>query len=324
MFEQCVVEDNIENICITCAIFVQMNDLVRTFRLFVRLAEQPSFSAVARHVGQSHTTVARSIGELEAHFGVLLFQRSTRRLALTRDGERLLAHATTIIEQVDQAEAELAGTVAARGLVRVGITTALGLHYAERLGELRAAHPHLSIDFIIADWRNDAADPGLDLRVRIDEVEGEGLRKLGDTPRLLVAAPAYLATRGVPRTASDLTDHDCITYGYEARPTPWEIGDQRLHVTGYLRTNSSEAALRAVRGGLGIGLLPQIQVGEDIARGLLIPLLPGTTIPPVPVSVAHPFIGMRMPVRVHVVLEFLASAFPDADSMAQSAARALA
>lgn len=287
-----------------------MTDIVRSLRLFVRLTEEGSFSALARRRNLSHTTIARSIDDLEAHFGVRLFHRTTRRLTLTRDGERLLEHAATILDQVGQAEADLAGAVAARGLVRIGVTTALGLHYAQRLAGLRARHPDLRIELLVADWRDAADDGGLDLWLIPGGESSADAVPLGEIARVLVAAPAYIAARGEPRCVEDLAAHDCLTYGYGARAEPWPVDGRDLRVEGFLRANSSEAVLRATRGGLGIGLLPRIQVEDDLVAGLVVEVMAGARIPPIPVSAAHGFRGMRMPMRARVAMDFLAEAFP--------------
>ncbi|EJL26814.1 LysR family transcriptional regulator [Novosphingobium sp. AP12] len=287
-----------------------MSDLVRSLRLFLRLSQEGSFSALARRQNLSHTTIARAIDDLEAHFGVRLFQRSTRRITLTGDGERLVEHAAAILDQVAQAEADLAGAVAARGLVRIGVTTALGLHYARRLERLRAAHPDLSVELLFADWRDVAEDRGLDLWLTVGPTEAPGAVPLGKLPRILVAAPAYIEAHGEPLTMDDLAAHQCLTYGYAARPEPWSIEGRQLRVSGFLRANTSEAVLRGTLGALGVALLPRIQVEEDLSRGLLVQVLPEARITPLAIMAAHGFRGMRMPMRARVALDFLLAEFP--------------
>ncbi|GAB7554538.1 LysR family transcriptional regulator [Novosphingobium sp. 11B] len=288
-----------------------MSDLIRSLRLFVRLNEEGSFSALGRRQNLSHTTIARAISDLEQHFGVRLFQRTTRSQALTADGERLLEHAVAILDQVGLAEADLVGAVAARGLVRVGVTTALGFHYAQRLGSIAAQHPDLMIELLVADWRDAADHGGLDLWLWVgDGRSAAGSTLLGQLPRVLVAAPDYVERHGVPVTAGELKQHQCLTYGYAARPAPWSIDGRELEVSGFLRANSSEAVLRATRGGLGIGLLPRIQVQEDLERGLLKQIMPDADIPSIPVMLANGFRGMRMPMRARVVMDFLETDFP--------------
>lgn len=287
-----------------------MSDLIRSLRLFVRLSEEGSFSALARRQNLSHTTIARAIDDLEGHFGVRLFHRTTRRLTLTSDGERLTEHAAAILDQVGQAEADLAGTLAARGLVRIGVTTALGLHYAQGLERLRARHPDLLVELLFADWRDVAEDGSLDLWLTVGVASIPGAVLLGVLPRLLVAAPAYLARAGTPELVEDLGRHQCLTYGYAARSEPWPVDGRDWRVAGYLRANTSEAVLRATLGGLGIALLPRIQVEEHLSQGLLLQVLPDARIEPLSIMVAHGFHGMRVPMRARAAMDFLQEEFP--------------
>lgn len=289
-----------------------MTDLVQNLRSFIRVAERLNFSTVATESHASHTTIARRIDQLEAHFGVRLLHRSTRRLALTREGERLLDHARTVIEEIDHAEADLGGELLVRGVVRVGVTTALGLHYADRLTQLRARHPDLRIEFAVADWQENMVDAGLDLALRVGEPapEAANMRALGLIRRVLVAAPAYLDRRGPPETSADLHRHDCIAYGYGPTRSLWGIDGDQLRIDGPFRANSSEAVYRAVAGGLGIGLLPFIQVQRDIAAGTLRTVLTEAAIDPLLLSVSHRFAGVRMPARVRAMLDFLVDHFP--------------
>ncbi|RZF65270.1 LysR family transcriptional regulator [Sphingomonas populi] len=289
-----------------------MSDLVQNLRTFVHVAERLNFSTVAAQSHASHTTIARRIDQLEAHFGTRLLLRTTRRLALTREGERLLDHARAVIEEIDHAEADLGGEARARGVVRVGVTTALGLHYAERIVGLHAQHPDLRIEFAIADWQDTLDEAGLDLAVRVGDPAPEAAyaSPLGQIARVLVAAPAYLAAHGAPATPADLLAHACIAYGYGPARATWDIAGQPLRVGGPFRANSSEAVYRAVASGLGIGLLPHIQVSGDLARGVLHPVLSGCDIAPLTLSVTHRYARLRMPVRVRAVLEFLVAQFP--------------
>lgn len=289
-----------------------MSDFLQNLRTFVRVAERLNFSTVAAEHHASHTTIARRIDQLEGHFGARLLHRSTRRLALTREGERLLDHARAVIEEIDHAEADLGGGVVARGIVRVGVTTALGLHYADRLPSLCARHPDLRVEFAVADWQDNIVEAGLDLALRVGETGAETtqVQPLGPIERVLVATPTYLGKRGVPQAPADLLGHDCIAYGYGPMRTAWGIAGETLRVRGPFRANSSEAVYRAVASGLGIGLLPLIQVRREIAVGSLRMLLADCAIEPLALSVVHRFAGLRMPTRVRVLLDFLVDQFP--------------
>lgn len=287
-----------------------MSNLIRSLQLFQGVNEQGSFSAFARQKNLSHTTVARAIDDLEAHFGVRLFHRSTRSLTLTREGELLLDHAATILDQLEQAEAELTGAKAVKGLVRLGVTTALGLHYAEKLPALKDRHRGLSVELLIADWRDVSTDSAFDLWLTVGEQPLAAQTPLGNLPLILVAAPSFLEKRGEPKSVEELLAQDCLSYGYEARPSTWVIDGHEVRPSGFLRANSSEAVHRAVRGGLGIALLPSIQVEGDLASGTLFQLLTDTDIDPVFVSVGHNPGFRHIPLRVQTVRDFLVEHFP--------------
>ena len=287
-----------------------MSDLVLALRTFARVAEGLSFSRLAEITGASHTTIARRIDQLEAHFGVRLLDRTTRRLTLTPEGLRLVEHARAVVEAMEHTEAEFAAEREITGTVRVGVTTALGLHYADRLADLHARHPQLRIEFAMSDWQTPLAAAGVDIALRVDSPAEAALEPLGAIGRVLVAAPAYIAARGAPRSPAALRDHDCIAYGYGPAPTVWDIAGERLRVSGGFRANSSEAVFRALVGGLGIGLLPVIRARAALAAGALVPVLPDVPIAPLHIALEHRYAGMRMPARVRALRDFLVEAFP--------------
>ncbi len=292
-----------------------MTDMIEALRTFVRVGERLNFSAVAAELNASHTTVARRIGFLEARFGVRLFHRSTRALALTDEGIRLLDHGRAILDEIEHAEVDLTrGEAGVRGVVRIGVTTALGLHYAEHLTALHARHPNLRVEFAVADWRSNMTEDGLDLALRVGELlpEMEEAIPLGRVDLVLVASPAYLRERGTPEQAEDLHRHECIAYGYGPSPAVWDVGGIRLRVSGCFRANSSEAVYRAVLSGLGIGLLPHIQVRRDLAAGDLRSLLVDSAIEPLMLSIVHRFGDTGLPPRIRVVRDFLVEYFPQA------------
>lgn len=301
-----------------------MSDLLISLRTFVRLCEKPNFSRVAAEMHASHTTVARRLDQVEAHFGVTLFHRTTRRLIATPDADRLLAHARAMLDALDEAEQDF-GTLVDQpsGLVRIGFTTALGLHYVERLGELAAHYPALRFDCAISDWQRDLVEERLDLAIRVGPVTDESLvvHPLGMLPRRLVAHPAYLARHGTPATPEDLPAHQCIAYAYGDVPARWTIDGRERIVGGIFRSDSSEAVHRAALGGMGVALLPAIRVSADVEAGRLIPLLPNSSIAPLAIFAAHAS-HKRLTLRARAVLDFLKANFPgDHPSPAASLSR---
>ncbi|KKW93272.1 LysR family transcriptional regulator [Sphingobium chungbukense] len=289
-----------------------MTDLLIAMRTFVRLCERPNFSRVAAEMHASHTTIARRLDQVEAHFGATLFHRTTRRLIATPDADRLLVHARSMLDALDVAEQDF-GPVRNQpsGLVRIGFTTALGLYYVERLGELTALHPALQLDCAMTDWQRDVVEDRLDLALRVGPVSDDSLviHPLGLLARLLVAHPAYLERHGAAACAEDLLHHQCIAYAYGDVPARWTIDGRERVVGGTFRSDSSEAVHRAALSGLGIALLPAIRVRDDIEAGRLVPVLPDSVIAPLDILAVHPS-HKRLPPRARVVLDFLKANFP--------------
>ncbi|NWK97315.1 LysR family transcriptional regulator [Sphingobium lactosutens] len=296
-----------------------MSDLLIAMRTFVRLHEVPNFSRVAQELHASHTTIARRLDQVEAHFGVPLFHRTTRRLVPTAEADRLLIHARAMLDALDAAEADFGPAKdQPRGLVRVGLTTALGLHYVERLGELAKRHPALQIDCAMTDWQRDVVEDRLDLALRVGPVADDSLvvHPLGQLARRLVAHPNYLARHGMPLSADDLTAHQCIAYAYGDMPARWAIDGREWLVAGVFRSDNSEAVHRAALSGLGIALLPAIRVAGDMAAGRLAPILPDSTIAPLDIFAVHPS-HRRLPARARLVLDFMKANFPAGDGQRQ-------
>jgi DNA-binding transcriptional LysR family regulator len=289
-----------------------MTDLLIAMRTFVRLCEKPNFSRVAAEMHASHTTIARRLDQVEGHFGANLFHRTTRRLIATPEADRLLVHARQILDALEGAEQDFTPVRnQPSGLVRIGLTTALGLHYVERLGELAARYPALQLDCAMTDWQRDVVEDRLDLALRVGPVSDDSLvvHALGRLPRRLVAHPAYLESHGAPKSAEDLAAHRCIAYAYGDVPARWTIDGRERVVTGIFRSDSSEAVHRAVLNGLGIALLPSVRVERDIAAGRLAPVLPDSVIAPLDIWAVHPS-HKRLTSRDRVVLDFLKAHFP--------------
>ncbi|WP_420145988.1 LysR family transcriptional regulator [Sphingobium sp.] len=292
-----------------------MSDLLIALRTFVRLAEVPSFSRVGKEMHASHTTIARRLDLVEAHFGVRLFHRTTRRLVPTGEADQLLIHARTMLDALDMAEADFGPERdLPHGLVRIGVTTALGLHYVERLGELGRLYPGLHIDCAMTDWQRDVVEDRLDLAVRVGPIGDDSLvvHRLGPLARCLVAHPDYLLRHGRPGSVDALARHQCIAYAYGDMPTRWTIDGQECLVNGLFRSDNSEAVHRAALNGLGIAMLPTIRVEADMAAGRLLPVLPDSEIAPLDIFAVHPS-RRRLPPRARIVLNFIKAHFPAAD-----------
>lgn len=286
-------------------------DTIETLRTFIRVVETGSLSAVAREMSASQSTVSRQITQLEEHFGVRLFHRTTRHLSLTDDGESLHAHARGLLETVEGMEAALGQHKSSpSGHVRAATPVSLGLILMDRIPALMARYPGLSLELVMQDDARDLIEEGLDLAVRSGEVVNQSLikRSLGTIVRVAVAAPEYLERRGSPLQPSDLVDHACIVHRMTPSDSDWSLmgpdGATAITVHGPLSTNNHAAVRRAAIGGLGIALLPEYQVVDDIEAGRLQRVLPEYTSETLPAYLVYPSRRHLAP-RTRVVIDFL-------------------
>ena len=190
-------------------------DLLRALETFVRVVETGSFSAVARETGTSHSAATRLIGQLEDHFGVRLFHRTTRRLSLTEDGQDLVIHARALIETTQEMEETLGRQRnSPTGLVRVGVPPAVATLLVPQLPALFQRYPGLSVELVVAERFGDLIEERLDLALQPGQPGNSSLiaRTIGTFGRVLVASPIYLERRGAPREPADLAQHSCVIH----------------------------------------------------------------------------------------------------------------
>ena len=286
-------------------------DLIAALRAFVRVTETGSFSAVARETHARQSAVTRLVAQLEQHFDVRLFHRTTRRLSLTDDGQVLMAHARHVIESADEMETVLGRQSGApRGLVRLGTSIAGGLFLATRLPVLLARHPGLSVALVMRDQNSDMVEERLDLAFRSGEIADASLvaRRIGFLGRAVVASPVYLERNGAPSTPEDVATHTCLIHDVGSEPEVWRFtgpeGPQSVRVSGQFIANDSQAVHRAARAGHGIALLPEIQLIDDLRAGRLFRLLEDYPSQRLPVYIVYPSRRNLAP-RTRVVMDFL-------------------
>jgi DNA-binding transcriptional LysR family regulator len=285
-------------------------DLLGALKSFVRVVDTGSFSAVARQERSSQSTVTRQIGQLEDHFGVRLLHRTTRRLSLTHDGQDLMVHARHLLDSVQGMEAALGRHRSAPvGHVRFGTSVAFGLFLAPRLPELFAHHPGLSVDLVMRDGPIDMIEERLDIASQSGALPDRNViaRQVGTYGRIAVAAPSYLALRGAPERPEALVEHDCLIHARAADAAEWPFdgpdGVFSVTVQGPFSANDSAAVHQAALAGLGIAMVPEIQVSDDVRQGRLVQLLKAWTAPRTPAFIVYPSRRNLAP-RTRVVIDF--------------------
>ena len=285
-------------------------------RVFVRVLDRGSFSSAAKDLRLTPSAVSKLISRLEDRLGVRLLERSTRRLALTPEGEAFLARARRIVADIEEAEAEvMQARGAPRGKLRINAGTAFGLHQlAPALADFLARYPEIDLDLSITDRLVDLIEEQADIAVRSGHIpEGPFIqRKIADLQRVICAAPAYLQRRGTPKAATDLKQHDCIVVagpGLNRWPFKTRGGIDVVDVRPRVTTDDAEAALRLAIEGAGIVRLSDVIVGGPLRDGQLVGLLTDIHhVEPFPLAAIYPAGRQRLP-RVAVFIQFLMERF---------------
>jgi DNA-binding transcriptional LysR family regulator len=295
-------------------------DAATDMRVFVRVVERGSFSAAAEDLQLTPSAVSKLVTRLEDRLGVRLFHRTTRRLALTPEGETYHLRARDILAAIDDAETEVAqsGTTA-RGRVRVNAGTAFVLHeLAAALPDFLYRYPEVEVELAVTDRMIDLLAENADVAIRTGPISDPSLvaRKIADAERGIFASPAYLDRHGVPQTPDDLSRHNCIVLSSIPAINRWPFRDgtkvRIVQVTSRVIVDDAEVALRLAIAGAGIVRVSDILVGEAVRRGLLVPLLADQHVAePLPVSAVYPQGRHRM-AKVRAFVDFIVERFSDA------------
>jgi DNA-binding transcriptional LysR family regulator len=282
--------------------------------VFAKVVELRSFALAAKDLELSKATVSKVIARLEKKLGTRLFNRTSRRLALTDAGQRLSERAGRILAEGEAAESEAhAQSATPRGLVRLAVPMSFGLReVAPLLPAFLAKYPDVSVDLHFSDELVDLIGSGFDAALRIAALPDSSLRarRLRDVSRYLVAAPSYLKRHGRPSHPRDLMRHACLCYAYLPTPDVWrfvsEAGEEvQIRPGGPLRANNADAMAPALVAGLGLAVQPDFVVDEAIAEGRLEAVMPDWSPPPIALHLVMPPGGPR-PMRVEALIAFLA------------------
>ena len=288
-------------------------DRLKAMGAFVRAVELGSLSAVARELGTTQPTVSKLVAWLEGEVGARLLERSSQRVLPTEEGSRFLAGARRLLEDYEEALAEVAsGVREPRGLVRLSAPVALGeLRLGGLMLEMLAKLPHLQVELLLEDRFVDPVEERVDLTIRIGGILPPDLvaRPLAVWPRYLVASPEYVRRKGRPRKPQELVHHDYLRYAGrdDAVHLSSRDGNVVLDLASRYRVNSAIALLDAVHSGAGIALHPCWMVDEALRQGRLVRLLPKWTGPAQTAHIVHAP-RRRLPMRVQAVMEYLVAA----------------
>ena len=271
-------------------------------RTFVRVYELGNMSAAARDMRISAAVASSRISQLEEHLNVRLFQRTTRMLNPTEQGNLFYQGATKILESVDEAEAVINNvTQTPRGTLYVAAPLGLGQHLvAPAVPKFHAAYPLINIRLRLSDRRLDLAAEGLDAAFFLGVPEDSTLRirKITDCSRILCASPDYIARHGNPESSDELKTekHNCLNLRYPGAPEfQWPLqgadGVKRVTVTGPFETDHGDVLTSWALDGHGIVLKPVFEISEHLEAGTLVPVLEKE--PPVPIQMACLYMHKR-------------------------------
>jgi len=303
-----------------CSILFISNGMNRFAELsaLVRTVDRGSQAAAARELRITPAMVGRYIQALENRLGVRLLNRTTARQSLTEAGIAFYARASTILEQLEEAETTASDRQAEpRGTLRVNAPMSFGArHLAATVSEFCDRHPGVRVEMVLNDRVVDLIEEGYDVAVRIGRLADSGLivRRLTTCRLVVCASPGYLARRGTPRTPADLLEHNCLLYAYASNGGVWrfqgEEGEAEVRLAGDVVVNNGDALLAAALAGQGVILQPTFIVGAALRQGCLVSLLPGWRLADLDVHAAYPSMRHLSP-KVRSFVDFLAGRFRD-------------
>ena len=292
-------------------------DRLKAIEIFAEVARGRSFTAAALRLGMAKGNVTKHVKWLEETLGAQLLARTTKSVSLTEAGLSLLEGGQDLLDSFDAVEAAVRGAVKdSKGSIRIGTPPSFGaVHLVPLVTSFSTMHPDIQFTMHLDDGRVDIAGEGLDLSVRIaPSLKDTSLvaQKLGSVPQMLVAAPAYLAARGKPKTPEDLVKHDCLVHALKSPTNFWTFmgasGKNSVRVSGSLRSNFGEPLRHAALLGHGISMHPNYMVAQDVKANRLRIVLPAY--PPSGLDIYAMYPSRRnLPGRVRLFLEFLRERF---------------
>lgn len=284
-------------------------------RLFVRIYELRNLSTAGHDLRLTPAVASSRLKRLEAHLGVRLFNRTTRKLTPTEQGAALYDGALKVFEALTEAEAAVAAiSRAPRGAIRVTAPLGVGRRIvAPAVPGFHAEYPEIQVRLRLSDHVVDLLAEGIDAAIVLGQLKDSNLRVLRilECPRVLCAAPAYLARAGTPRSPRDLAEaHQCLLLRYTGSPEyAWTLqtpkGPQRLDLSGPFDTDDGAVLMDWALAGHGIVNLARFLVAEHLASGALVEVLPNTPPLPAELAVVYPHKRLMDP-KLRVFIDYMA------------------
>lgn len=283
---------------------------LESLRVFLAVAKQGSFAGAARQLAMTPASVTRTVAALEESLGVQLLIRTTRQVSLTGAGAVYAARVAPLSHGLSEAIEETREAQGiASGVIRISAPMSLGVKILPPvLSQFATLYPQTHVSLTLSDSFVDIVEGDYDLAIRVSgppDDKSTIWRKIRQVPRVVVAAPGYLSSRGLPQSPDDLTEHSCLSYG--AQPEHWEFSKgpgRRTHrATGAFSSNNGDLLARLVVNGEGIAFLPRFIVDDDLSAGRLVEVLQDWDTPPIWLTLYYPPYE-KLPLRVATFSDF--------------------
>jgi DNA-binding transcriptional LysR family regulator len=283
---------------------------------FVRVAERGSFAAAAADLGLTPSALSKLVTRIEDRLGVRLLTRTTRKLALTAEGELFVARSRDILASIEAAEAEVtAASERPRGHLRISVGTAVAKQIlGPALPVFLDRYPDITVELHVSDRQVDLVAEQIDVAIRSGALGDSTLvaRKVGEATRVICASPLYLEKHGTPRVPADLLQHNCLTLpgpAWSQWPFHTHEGINRLAVSGTFTSDNADLLLDVAVAGLGIARLADFMVARALRDGALVRLLINSHVPESFPIHALTVPGRHRAPRIRAFVDFLAEEF---------------
>lgn len=286
---------------------------------FNAVVDAGSFVKAADALAMSKAAVSRYVVDMETRLGVRLLHRTTRRLSLTEEGQIFYVRSKELLTELAEAEDEITSRHdAASGLLRINAPFTFGvLHLAPLWGSFLAQHPQVKLEVSLADRLVDLVEEGYDVAIRIAKLENSTLvsKRLAKTRMVLCASPQYLKLHGTPKHPSELADHAVISYSYWSTKDEWHfqgpLGPVSVKTRPCIHTNNGDTCRAAALASQGIILQPSFLVGDDLAAGTLLELMPEFRSLELGIYAVYPT-RKHVSAKVRALIDFLTNHFSQA------------
>ncbi|HJV51741.1 MAG TPA: LysR family transcriptional regulator [Noviherbaspirillum sp.] len=298
-------------------------DRLQSMRVFAKVVEQGSFARAAQMLDISNAVTTRHVADLEEHLGTRLLNRTTRRLSLTETGHAYLERVLQILQEVEDAEAiASAHSKKPTGTLRIYSHIGFGqLHLAQLLTQYAKLYPEVVLDVTLSDRSVDLVEDGFDVGIFIDfqKIDASMIaRQLGLTEVVLCASPEYVRQHGAPVELEDVSRHVCLNFSLEQVRHHWPVKKAdgttvQIPINCKVVSNNGDLLRQCALAGMGIVLRPSFALGDDLAAGRLVRLLPEHHLQSLSVVMVYPSRRL-LSAKVRSFVDFMAQQFPRPDS----------